>query len=137
MREILYRAISMATGEHWIYGHPRHYAHNPHTEKWTMYDPDTGIETDIDEETLGQYTGQNAACKDSQGQICRKQQVFEHDILADQNGKIIGCVKFTEERGWMVGVESLYDYTDRYDEKEALIIGNIHDNPALLKGGEE
>lgn len=57
MREILYRAISMARGEHWLFGQPRHYARNPHTEKWTMYDPTTGIETDIDEETLGQYTG--------------------------------------------------------------------------------
>ena len=57
MRELLYRAISMARGEHWLYGQPRHYARNPHTEKWTIYDPNTGIETNIDEETLGQYTG--------------------------------------------------------------------------------
>ena len=57
MREILYRAISMAAGERWVYGQPKHYAHNPHTEKWTMYDPTTGIETDINEETLGQFTG--------------------------------------------------------------------------------
>ena len=91
----------------------------------------------VDPDTVGEYTGQNAACKDSQGQMCRKQQVFEHDILADQNGNILGCVKFTDERGWMVGVEPLYDYTDRYDEKEALIIGNAHSNPELLEEGEK
>ena len=56
-REILYRALSMCRGEHWVYGQPRHYARNPHTEKWTIYNPATGIETDIVEESLGQYTG--------------------------------------------------------------------------------
>ena len=57
MREILYRAISLCRGEGWVYGQPRHYARDPHREKWTIYDPATGIETDIDENTLGQYTG--------------------------------------------------------------------------------
>lgn len=135
MRELLFRAISMARGEHWLFGQPRHYARNPHTEKWTIYDPETGIETDIVPETLGQYTGQKAACKDPNDDcLCRGQKVFDGDILTDQNGHVLGRVSFTDERGWMVGAESLYDYTDRYDDKEALIIGNIHDNPELMKG---
>lgn len=126
MREILYKALGMC--EHWVYGQPRHYARNPHTEKWIIYDPDTGIETDIVEETLSQYTGQKAACKDPNSDcLCRGQKVFEGDILSDQEGNVLGHVRFTDERGWMVGAESLYDYTDRYDDKEALIIGNIHD----------
>ena len=137
-REILFRGQRLEDGK-WIYGYYfehdmadglRSYIRTPQAYRF-------GTDFAVDPATVGQYTGQNAACKDSQGQICRKQQVFEHDILADQNGKIIGCVKFTDERGWMVGVESLYDYTDRYDEKEALIIGNIHDNPDMLKGGEK
>lgn len=36
---------------------PRHYALEKRREKWTIFDPYTGIETDIAEETLGQYTG--------------------------------------------------------------------------------
>lgn len=128
MREIKFRGKRIENGE-WVYGYV----------DATMYKDIVVIHTEtgthnVDPATVGQYTGQNAACKDAQGQICRKQQVFEHDILADQNGEIIGCVKFTDESGWKAGVESLYDYTDRYDEKEALIIGNIHDNPELLKG---
>lgn len=139
MREIIFRGKDTDTGK-WVYGsllidegvakigrrEQGHSSINQSYNYWVWYE--------VDPATVGQYTGQNAAYKDAQGQICRKQQVFEHDILADQNGEIIGCVKFTDESGWMAGVESLYDYTDRYDEKEALIIGNIHDNKDLLKG---
>lgn len=128
MREILFRAKCINNGQ-WVYGYYSCDSGKYHFIKSI----DDYLDYRIDPYTLGQYTGQNAARKDSQGQICRKQQVFEHDILADQNGNILGCVRFTDERGWMVGVESLYDYTDRYDEKEALIIGNKWDNTELLK----
>lgn len=135
MREIKFRGKKLKNGE-WVYGTP--FQADNRVFIITSIIENSGLCCEeVHPDTVGQYTGQNAACKDAQGQICRKQQVFEHDILADQNGEIIGCVKFTDESGWMVGVESLYDYTDRYDEKEALIIGNIHDNPELLKGGEE
>lgn len=146
-REIIYRGKRCDNGE-WVYGyyvesHHSWKGHKPH-KSWIVGSPITNggwfnllQRYAVKDDTVGQYTGQNAACKDAQGQICREQQVFEHDILADQNGEIIGCVKFTDERGWMAGVESLYDYTDRYDEKEALIIGNIYDNPELLSNNKK
>ena len=46
MRQIKFRALSMCKGERWVYGDLRHYARNPHTEKWTIHDPTTGLETD-------------------------------------------------------------------------------------------
>ena len=132
MREILFRAKCINNGQ-WVYGDlltkDKNGNYCPRIKNSESYP----FSFQVDPATVGQYTGQNAARKDSQEQICRKQQVFEHDILADRNGNILGCVRFTDERGWMVGVESLYDYTDRYDEKEAIIIGNIWDNLELLK----
>lgn len=134
-RKILFRGKRLYNGV-WVYGYVAPYTDMQGNHKCRII-TDNDQFYEVDPATVGQFTGQNAARKDSPEQICRKQQVFEHDILANQNGNILGCVRFTDERGWMVGVESLYDYTDRYDEKEALIIGNIHDNPELLKGGEK
>ena len=135
MRDILYRAISMAKGEHWIYGHPRHYAHNPHTEKWTMYDPTTRIETDIDEETLGQYTGLTDVDGDK---------IYEGDILSvlvfQSKGEYLPrevVIEWNKERASYIGVD-----TNNSEEwwgvnwlKKPLIIGNRWDNSDLLKGG--
>ena len=134
MREILYRAISLCKGEHWLYGQPRHYARNPHTEKWTIYDPKTGIETDIVPETLGQYTG----LKDKQGK-----KVFEGDIVSNpnsptQNKYTIGQVIFSNAGWWRV-TQSAWTTIDLAVaiQNGVIIIGNIHDNPEILKGGKD
>jgi len=133
MREILYRAISLCKGEHWLYGQPRHYARNPHTEKWTIYDPKTGIETDIDPETLGEYS--DILDKESNP-------IFEGDIIKveslqpDSFGKeCVGIVIFEGGRYWLIRADKPeLKQTLRIAELEnnIEIIGNIHDNPELL-----
>ena len=141
MREILYRAISMARGEHWLYGLPRHYARNPHTEKWTMYDPTTGIETDIDEDTLGQYTGRTDVDDDKifEGDVLTAT-IFDynghdtmHTVIVEWNEKYAQymCVDVNDkdcmwDLGWII-----------LNDGEPLIVGNRWDNPSLLKGGEK
>ena len=135
MREILYRAISLCLGEHWLYGQPRHYAHNPHTEKWTIYDPKTGIETDIVPETLGEYS--EISDKESKP-------IFEGDIIKVESllpetfGKECICIVIYED-----GCLCL-QRIDKPHIKQPLrmvelvhnieIIGNIHDNPELQNG---
>lgn len=127
----------MARGEHWLFGLPRHYARNPHTEKWTIYDPTTGTETDIDEETLGQYTGITDVDGDK---------IYEGDILSvlvfQSKGEYLPrevVIEWNKERASYIGVD-----TNNSEEwwgvnwlKKPLIIGNRWDNPELLKGGEK
>lgn len=134
MREILYRAISMCRGEHWLYGQPRHYARNPHTEKWTIYDPVTGIETDIDENTIGQYTG----LTDKNGK-----RIFEGDILCPNSTVLSKLIVHWFERcgGFFLSDDKDMEassLTPIYSANlyKYVVIGNIHDNPDLLKGGE-
>lgn len=139
MREILYRAISMCRGEHWVYGQPRHYARNPHTEKWTIYDPITGIETDIVEETLGQYTGMI----DKNGNKIFEDDILENHHLSEDVAR--HKVKFEVGMGCYVAILLIgplagfffpfgQSWIENYDK---VIVGNIHDNPDLLKGGDK
>ena len=89
---------------------------------------------EIDPETVGQYTG----LTDKNGK-----KIFEVDIvkiyLYEPKGLAnyeIGCIKFDDTKARFVfctkdGSYSI-DNTNTYE-----IIGNIYDNPELLKGGVE
>jgi uncharacterized phage protein (TIGR01671 family) len=120
----------MCRGEHWVYGQPRHYARNPHTEKWTIYDPITGIETDIVEETLGQYTG----LTDRNGT-----KIFEGDILSTNSTVLSKLIVHWFERcgGFFLSDSKDIDassLTPIYSVNlyKYVVIGNIYDNPELL-----
>ena len=143
MRETKSRALSMCKGERWVYGDLRHYNRNPHTEKWTIHDPDTGLETDIDERTVGQYTGLHDR---------KDREIYEGDILfvefSDKSGGYYLVGWNDKTAAW--GIMDRYEYRsihDGYDFaefknhtllaffKEAIIFevaGNIHDNPELM-----
>ena len=149
MREILYRAISMATGEHWLYGQPRHYARNPHTEKWTIYDPSTGIETDIDEETLGEYTGKEID-KDRlfDGDICKFKYIPNPHFNNPNEYNVTAVVEWSESNCWFI-LRNLQPSSKSHPSRKQYfslgdyrisgltIIGNRWDNPDLLKGGDK
>ena len=143
MRTICYRAISMCRGERWVYGDLRHYNRNPHTEKWTLHAPDTGIETDIDETTIGQYTGLH----DTDGR-----EIYEGDIIntsfsdGSQGLSLIGwndktgCFGCMDKYAYMSIAEG-YDFAEFkgyvlvafLERAESIsVVGNVHDNPELL-----
>ena len=142
-REIKFRGKRLDNGE-WATGDLRHHNDGSLTiitnlNVWSDNNGNVdayGEEFEVDPETVGQFTG----LEDKNGK-----NVYEGDILGSE-GRVIGWVK-DGVRGYCYDVvyinhpagESdwpLYS-TVKYDYPEQIeVIGNIHDNPDLLKGGE-
>lgn len=131
MREILFRAKRIDNGE-WVEGQ---YAFilNPLTEsgepiKHLICNGTNIFNDEIDPETLCQYTG----LKDKNGN-----RIWENDIIKHEISDAIGTVKWYQEDyvGWCVD-DTIIDEQQFTDEmwNECEVIGNIFDNPELLKG---
>lgn len=136
MREILFRAKRIDNGE-WVEGYfvigkwyldekeryailPIDLCFYPHCEinEWIEIAP----------KTLCQYTG----LKDKNGKW-----IWENDIIKHEISDTIGTVKWYQEDyvGWCVD-DTIIDEQQFTDEmwNECEVIGNIFDNPELLKG---
>lgn len=83
---------------------------------------------DVDPRTIGQFTG----LLDKNGK-----EIYEGDIL--NNGQRNYLVCWNEERGawWLKNKDLIYTQPLGFLSTELFIIGSIHDNPELLKGGKE
>lgn len=141
LREILFRAKRIDNGE-WVEGNVIH-SYDADKEYKTiiipvkcsdMYtdtdDKDIGFETwyKVNPETLCQYTGLN----DKNGK-----RIWENDIVKHEVSDTIGTIKWYQEDyvGWCVD-DIVIDEQQFTDEMwcECEVIGNIFDNPELLKG---
>ena len=151
MREILFRGKRIYKNE-WVYGNlvidnrgelhivrPEDVVQDGHHIR-----DDSDLPMFFEQETFGQYTG----LKDKNGK-----RIFEGDIVhylyepgkgywnSDQNSVIewrstgfymrgiMGTNKYACSTGWLVSIP-------HGDGKCFEVIGNIHDNPELLEGGE-
>ena len=144
MREILFRAKRTDNGE-WIEGYyakqSNHacFAHELKYQHFIFKDVCLDFNLgglqgfEIIPETVGQYTG----LTDKNGV-----KIFEGDILSahldEDNPDYETVVQVIwEEYGWRTMEENgLSDPLDDEDAEIFAIIGNIHDNPELLEGGE-
>ena len=121
MREILFRGKRIDNGK-WVEG----YLYITHTGTCEIgcYNAETNIErwtSDVDPATVGQYTG----LKDKNGK-----RIFEGDILSLRTG-IRHVVMFEDGAFALENTAIPMRFANKFE-----VIGNIHDNQDMLKGGE-
>lgn len=145
MREILFKAkqkdwSDLPEESWWVEGYYammgkcnliRHYIVQNCALTGLFEDPEENMyfnDVEIDPETLCQYTG----LKDKNGN-----RIWENDIIKHEISDTIGTVKWYQEDyvGWCVD-DTIIDEQQFTDEmwNECEVIGNIFDNPELLKG---
>lgn len=124
MREILFRGKRTDNGE-WIEGYL--YRISEKLNPFIMLKNATGESHEVDPETVGQYTG----LTDKNGK-----KIFEGDIVTMPKyggGRIKSVVYFKGGKFAVNG--SNYSFKD-ICPKNMKVIGNIYDNPELLKSSE-
>jgi uncharacterized phage protein (TIGR01671 family) len=129
MREILFRGKrdkAYCPSQDWTYGVP-----------FIDHEGDCIFKTDttervVDPETVGQYTGlkDKNGKKIFEGDICRNTKTGEIVYVA-WHGTMAGYVWSRQKEGCkhLFDFGALFRCFDKYE-----VIGNIHDNPELLKG---
>lgn len=135
MREILFRGKRKDNGE-WVYGFYVCLGETLHYILTGKLDITKGFpmfeKYEVDPETVGQYTG----LTDKNGQ-----RIFEGDILkaAEENRKpFIYKVVFVNGVFGLVVKNGGFDCSLVLWAKECVeIIGNIHDNPELMRGAKD
>ena len=129
MREILFRGKRIGYSG-WLYGIPDDEDHNadfpciiPNKVFYTT--DDYPLDWEVDPETIGQFTG----LLDKYGN-----RIFEGDIvdILTENEEI-GVVAY-EDGGFWVNADGFnVDFHSNINGTDLEVIGNIHDNPELLR----
>lgn len=126
MRAIKFRGKSILTDE-WFYGDLVHSADKKRTAI-LVNDKDSYDECEVVHETIGQFTSLYD---------CDGKEIFEGDIL-DFNGLTVE-VRFVRGAFALLVNGNLDDelYGDCRTDLFAKVIGNVYENPDIMKGGEQ
>ena len=128
MNEILFRGKRIDNGE-WVEG----YFVNLWLVNYQRYQPiitdNNAVSYDVDPSTVGQYTG----LTDKNGKKIFEGDIVKTDKFSEPNKQYI--IKYDLQFGAFIGQDryNLYFVTFDGDSGEFEVIGNIHDNPELLK----
>ena len=130
MREILFRGKQVDNGE-WVEGdfcHPCNIVFEAMGYDEVLGQKDVPVINDyaVIPETVGQYTG----LTDKNGT-----KIFEWDIVKHSIGTFV--VKYLDGMFCCSCIEAEYLTNLGSLSNDCVVIGNIHDNPELLKGGAE
>jgi uncharacterized phage protein (TIGR01671 family) len=133
MREILFRGKRVGDGE-WVYGDLYH-----RNEEILIRSYHDGFCVTVYTETVGQYTGltDKNGEKIFEGDICRFREWSKGEMCW------IGKVHWEHQQFMISGgknkeCETMFGLCmSRFIPENIEVIGNIHDNPELLKGGAD
>lgn len=141
MREIVFRGKEI-NNKGWVYGALVQQQDDPLREKtliisYSNYqygDFSEAVIHEVDPETVGQYTG----FVDKNGK-----KIFEGDVLKMNNTDLkCGAISFMRGSFCLTSIEErvIYradiGYIEQCGVNRAEVIGNIYDNPELIKDGE-
>ena len=127
MREILFRGKRIANGE-WVQGYPCRYGWIGKEKDYIIPDYASALYTiEIDPETVGQYTG----LTDVNGN-----KIFEGDIVWNSYNEDYGKVEWDNDTARFIITCSTFtvNFNSVWGE-ELEIVGNVYDDPELLKFG--
>lgn len=138
MREILFRGKRKKDGE-WVEGN-LFIPDNPDTPTQICIGTYTiRICYEIIPETVGQYTGltDKNGKKIFEGDIVKKYEELAVVIFSLEDVGSCGCCYSEfDGTGFMAKkIHQRFEYKNEYLSLDSEVVGNIHDNPELLKGG--